>query len=66
MRWTTGGLVTIVLALAAGVLGAGEPAKADHKGPLAMLLGAPGAHLEKIEALGDNEWLDLGALTPSP
>ena len=33
----------------------------DKKGPLAELPSKPGAHVEQIKALGDNEWLNLGA-----
>jgi hypothetical protein len=32
----------------------------DKKGPLADLPSKPGAHVEKITAMGDNEWLELG------
>ena len=32
----------------------------DNKGPLAELPSTPGAHIEKIKAMGDNEWLNLG------
>lgn len=43
------------------------PASAqDKQGPLAALPGKPGAHLEKIKALGDNQWLNLGAPAPDP
>lgn len=38
----------------------------DKKGPLAELPGKPGAHIEKIKALGDNQWLHLGIPTPDP
>ncbi|HOX08335.1 MAG TPA: hypothetical protein PK280_18215 [Planctomycetota bacterium] len=66
MHWATGSLVTIVLALTAGALGAGEPAKAERKGPLAALPSAPGAHIEKIRALGEGEWLNLGSPAADP
>ena len=33
---------------------------------LAALPSEPGPHIEKIRAMGDNEWLDLGAPTPDP
>ena len=32
----------------------------DKQGPLAELPSKPGAHVEKIKAMGDNEWLKLG------
>jgi len=38
----------------------------DKKGPLAELPGKPGAHVEKIKALGDDEWLKLGAPAADP
>ena len=37
----------------------------DKKGPLAELPSKPGAHVEKIKAMGDNEWLNLGAPPPT-
>jgi hypothetical protein len=43
------------------------PAPADEpKGPLAGLPSKPGAHVEKIKALGDNEWLNLGSPAADP
>ena len=38
----------------------------DKKGPLAELPSKPGAHIEKIKALGDNQWLHLGVPAPDP
>jgi hypothetical protein len=38
----------------------------EAKGPLAALPSPPGPHIEKIKALGDNQWLDLGAPAPDP
>lgn len=38
----------------------------QHQGPLAGLPSPPGPHLEKINALGDNQWLDLGPPAPDP
>ncbi len=38
----------------------------DKGGPLAELPGKPGAHVEKIKALGDDEWLKLGVPTADP
>lgn len=35
-------------------------------GPLAGLPSSPGAHIEKLMALGDDEWLRLGAPDPDP
>lgn len=52
--------------------GAGEPGatgtsdKAERKGPLAALPSAPGPHLEKVRALGDNQWLNLGPPAADP
>lgn len=36
------------------------------KGPLADRPSKPGAHIEKIKALGDNEWLNLGVPAADP
>jgi hypothetical protein len=38
----------------------------DKIGPLAELPSAPGEHIEKIKAMGDNEWLNLGAPAADP
>ena len=38
----------------------------DAKGPLAGLPTAPGPHVERIRALADNSWLELGAPAPDP
>lgn len=38
----------------------------DKKGPLADLPSKPGAHVEKIKAMGDNEWLELGIPSADP
>lgn len=38
----------------------------DKSAPLALLPSKPGAHIEKIKAMGDNEWLNLGAPTADP
>src|SRR5215218_1299837 len=51
------------------VLGAFAPraqAEEKPKGPLAELPSKPGAHVEKIRALGDNEWLNLGTPAADP
>ncbi len=40
--------------------------EAQRKGPLAGLPSKPGPHLAKIEALGDNSWLELGKPGPDP
>ncbi len=42
------------------------PAKVERKGPLAGLPSPPGPHVEKIKALGDNQWLNLGSPVPDP
>jgi hypothetical protein len=58
-------IAVVVAALAALVGGspAGEP---EAKGPLADRPSKPGAHLEKVKALGDNAWLNLGKPAPDP
>jgi hypothetical protein len=38
----------------------------NKKGPLAELPSKPSAHIEKIKALGDNEWLNLGVPAADP
>lgn len=38
----------------------------DKKGPLADLPSKPGPNIEKIKALGDNEWLELGVPAADP
>ena len=38
----------------------------EKKGPLADLPSQPGPHIEKIEALGDNQWLELGVPAADP
>ena len=52
-------LALVALGCAAGVFG-------DDKGPLAGLPSRPGPHVERIKALGDDEWLDLGAPAADP
>src|ERR1041385_336201 len=42
-----------------------QPAKVA-KSPLAGLPSAPGPLIEKIKALGDNQWLKLGVPAPDP
>jgi hypothetical protein len=46
--------------------GEGPGVRAERKGPLAALPSAPGAHIEKIKALGDNGWLELGSPAADP
>jgi hypothetical protein len=43
---------------------AAEPAK--PQGPLADLPSKPGAHVDKIKDLGNNEWLELDAPAADP
>lgn len=60
--------LSIVLAalLATALPRAGaEPEKKPH-GPLAEMPSKPGPHVEKVKALGDNEWLSLGAPAADP
>ncbi len=38
----------------------------DKKGPLAELPSKPGPHIEKIKAMGDNQWLNLGVPAADP
>ena len=41
-------------------------APATRKGPLAHLPAKPGPHIQKIKALADNAWLNLGSPVPDP
>jgi hypothetical protein len=50
--------------LAAGPAGAAEPEA--RTGPLAALPSEPGEHIAKIRALGDGQWLSLGAPKADP
>jgi hypothetical protein len=43
-----------------------DPTSKKQKGPLAALPSQPGPHIEKIKALGDNEWLHLGSPVADP
>jgi hypothetical protein len=72
-RWT-GAILTAMLVLTGGDpapvrTSAAQPDKAkdvERRGPLAGLPSRPGPHIDKIKALGDNEWLELGAPAPDP
>ena len=54
----------LVAGLALAASRAGEPK--ERKGPLAELPSEPGEHIGKIEALGEGQWLNLGAPKPDP
>src|SRR5262249_10259065 len=57
------------LTLATASRGAADALQAKpegRKGPLAELPSQPASHVEKIKALGDNEWLNLGPPAPDP
>ena len=54
-------MLTLAIFLTAGLKAAAE----DKGGSIADLPSKPGAHVEKIKALGDNEWLNLGAAPPT-
>ncbi len=56
--------VAAALAMAAWTTIAAEPAK--REGPLAALPSADGPHIEKIQALPEGGWLNLGAPAPDP
>ncbi|MHC4915162.1 MAG: hypothetical protein ACYTGB_06685, partial [Planctomycetota bacterium] len=45
---------------------AGENGGAARRGPLAKLPSAPGPHVAKVKAMGDNSWLELGTPKPDP
>src|SRR5262249_55031369 len=59
-------VLALVGFVALSSLRAGAEPEKKRKGPLTGLPSKPGAHLAKIQALGDNEWLDLGAPVPDP
>ena len=64
-------MMAAVLSLALFGLAAcsGEPAgdaKVERASPLKDLPSAPGPTVEKIKALGDNAWLNLGSPAPDP
>lgn len=44
----------------------GQNSAPANEAPLARLPSAPGPHLEKIKALGDNQWLNLGKPAADP
>lgn len=56
------------LAAVAMLIGAWSASGQDtaKKGPLAELPSKPGPHLDKIKALGDNQWVNLGAPAADP
>jgi len=66
--WTQVGLAAAVLASAVQLVAAEPPPaeKVERKGPLAGLPSAPGPTVEKLKALGDNAWLNLGAPAADP
>src|SRR3989442_8386516 len=62
-------VVTAVLGLGAATEAADagpEKEKELRQGPLAGLPSAAGPHIEKIKALGDNQWLNLGSPAADP
>ncbi len=56
-------LLSVLLAAFAAVAAAGETAA---RGPLAGLPSQPGPHIEKVKALGDGKWVNLGKPKPDP
>ncbi|MCW8131987.1 MAG: hypothetical protein KIS92_16695 [Planctomycetota bacterium] len=65
MRDRRSALLFLAVLLAAGSPGVAPGAEAP-KGALAGLPSSPGPHLQKIAALGDGEWVNLGAPAPDP
>src|SRR5262245_58496785 len=59
-------VLALVGAAALGGPRADAEAETKRKGPLAGLPSKPSAHVAKIEALGDDEWLDLGPPARDP
>jgi len=58
--------VFIGLAVLACVSRAGAEDRPGRTGPLATLPSKPGPHIEKIKAMGDHAWLDIGQPAPDP
>src|SRR6185369_1659979 len=56
----------LAFALSIQIAMAEVPSAQPPKAPLAGLPSAPGAHLEKIKALGEKQWLNLGSPAPDP
>lgn len=48
------------------IIVAAAPAAEPGEGPLAGLPSKPGPHIDKIKAMQDNSWLELGAPAPDP
>jgi hypothetical protein len=57
---------SVCLAVLTASVQGDEPAKNARPNPLAALPSKPGAHIDKIKALGDNQWLNLGAPAADP
>jgi hypothetical protein len=67
-HWTAAILTVFFLGGTGLSVGAGEPrdSAVKRQGPLAGLPSRPGPHIDKIKALGDNAWLELGAPAADP
>ena len=59
-------MIRICALVLAGFFTVSLSAFAQDKGPLAVLPSEPGPHIAKIKAMGDNEWLKLGAPAADP
>jgi len=66
MRRTGLGPLVFALILLPVAAEAASGEKVERKGPLAGLPSPPGPHIEKIKALGHNQWLHLGSPAPDP
>ena len=68
MRESAKWVVMVAIAMICGAAVASDVTTrpAASKGPLAGLPSKPDPHVEKIKALGDNSWLELGAPEPDP
>src|SRR5262245_28662888 len=58
--------ILVAIALCSTVSNFATAQTPDRKGPLAGLPSKAGAHIDKIKALGDNEWLNLGSPAADP
>jgi hypothetical protein len=66
MRIATAATALALVTMAAAARGAAPSTQPARQGPLAALPSPPGPTIDKIKALGDNEWLNLGPPAADP
>jgi hypothetical protein len=59
-------LLTVLVTFSLGAAELPTKGGPERKGPLADMPSKPGTHMEKIKALGDNQWVCLGSPAPDP